>query len=64
MNNEQFRKLMLASSAKLERDNNGQAPAERTSSSAGVGLGSRQRTSAPMKPYVHLDKLSTQLIVF
>ncbi|KAH7171130.1 hypothetical protein EDB81DRAFT_191237 [Dactylonectria macrodidyma] len=47
MNNSQFRKLMLADSAKQPKDKNGTTPAETTKGSA---LGSRQRASIPMTP--------------
>lgn len=49
MNNEQFRKLMLANSAKADGKANDGASTTKPSS-AGVSLGSRQRTNIPMTP--------------
>ena len=50
MNNEQFRKLMLAKSGPTSKD--GASP-KGTSPGANTGsLGSRQRNSIPMTPYV------------
>lgn len=62
MNNEQFRKLMLASSAKSKGNDAGQASPERASG-AGVASGSRHRAAAPMKPcvYMIMIKLITPL---
>ncbi|KAJ2967189.1 hypothetical protein NQ176_g9784 [Zarea fungicola] len=50
MNNEQFRKMMLANSAKASQEKNG-SPSKATGSPAGTSsLGSRHRSSIPMTP--------------
>ncbi|KAF4460779.1 hypothetical protein FALBO_12434 [Fusarium albosuccineum] len=49
MNNEQFRKLMLANSKKSSTGKDG-APATSSSPAGGSALGSRQRSSIPMTP--------------
>lgn len=51
MNNEQFRRLLLANAAKSKPDKNGPSPtADRPSSSTPVALGSRLKSSIPMTP--------------
>ncbi|GAB1310913.1 RED-like N-terminal domain-containing protein [Madurella fahalii] len=51
MNNEQFRRLMLANSAKPDSDKNGVSPpSSRPASSTPVALGSRLKSSIPMTP--------------
>ncbi|KAH6997847.1 hypothetical protein BKA56DRAFT_607435 [Ilyonectria sp. MPI-CAGE-AT-0026] len=49
MNNSQFRKLMLADSAKQSKDKNGASSGAATPAKGGA-LGSRQRASIPMTP--------------
>ncbi|KAM0667445.1 hypothetical protein ACQRIU_003310 [Beauveria bassiana] len=49
MNNEQFRKLMLANSAKASQKKDA-SPIRAAGSSGGSSLGSRQRSSIPMTP--------------
>ncbi|KXX77477.1 Protein Red [Madurella mycetomatis] len=51
MNNEQFRRLMLANSAKVDSDKNGVSPPSSSpASSTPVALGSRLKSSIPMTP--------------
>ncbi|KAK3310581.1 uncharacterized protein B0T15DRAFT_518878 [Chaetomium strumarium] len=51
MNNEQFRRLLLANAAKPSPDENGSSPTtSRPASSAPVALGSKLRSSIPMTP--------------
>jgi hypothetical protein len=51
MNNEQFRRLLLANAAKSKTDKNGPSPtADRPSSSTPAALGSRLKSSIPMTP--------------
>ena len=51
MNNEQFRRILLANSTKSSSDKNGVSPAEsRPSSSTPAALGSRLKSSIPMTP--------------
>ncbi|KAK4226136.1 hypothetical protein QBC38DRAFT_510618 [Podospora fimiseda] len=51
MNNQEFRKLLLANAAKSKSDENGASPpASRPSSSTPVALGSRMKSSIPMTP--------------
>ncbi|KAM3565846.1 hypothetical protein ARSEF4850_001157 [Beauveria asiatica] len=49
MNNEQFRKLMLANSAKASKEKD-VSPSQAAGFSGGSSLGSRQRSSIPMTP--------------
>ncbi|KAJ3476530.1 hypothetical protein NLG97_g9102 [Lecanicillium saksenae] len=49
MNNEQFRKLMLANSTKSSQGKDG-SPSQAANSPGGSSLGSRQRASIPMTP--------------
>ncbi|OHE98926.1 hypothetical protein CORC01_05822 [Colletotrichum orchidophilum] len=55
MNNEQFRKLLGADSGKAASPGNG--PAKGSATPGGGALGSRQRSSIPMTPYVALPTL-------
>ncbi|KAK3988050.1 hypothetical protein QBC44DRAFT_351364 [Cladorrhinum sp. PSN332] len=51
MNNQEFRKLLLANAAKSKSDQNGASPpASRPSASTPVALGSRMKSSIPMTP--------------
>ncbi|KAK4165676.1 hypothetical protein QBC43DRAFT_259269 [Cladorrhinum sp. PSN259] len=51
MNNEEFRKLLLANAAKSKSDQNGVSlPSARPSSNTPVALGSRMKSSIPMTP--------------
>lgn len=52
MNNEQFRRLILANSAKSDRDKDGASPSSPSRSAAGtsVALGSKLKPSIPMTP--------------
>ncbi|KAH6650190.1 hypothetical protein F5144DRAFT_588730 [Chaetomium tenue] len=51
MNNDQFRRLLLANAAKSKSDKNGPSPtADRPSSNAPAALGSRLKSSIPMTP--------------
>lgn len=57
MNNEQFRKLISTNSAKSDGAKNGKQPATATPS-GGSALGSRQRASIPMTPYVWVPSVN------
>jgi hypothetical protein len=61
MNNEQFRKLISANSAKSDGAKNGKQPA--TATPSGSALGSRQRASIPMTPYVWVPSVNFRRLI-